>query len=226
MEQQIADIMARHGCPLFGFADLIGLTPVPLARFPRGVSLALPMDPQVMGELTKGPTQDYARLYHLVNQRIDALCAELAQALEQAGHGAWAVPSSLRSDPKNIRGDFPHKTAATRAGLGWVGRNAQLVTRPWGPWVRLGTVLTDAPLPVAEPITKSLCGQCSECIDACPAHALAGGHWRPGIDRGELLDAAACDGYKKTHFADFSHGHNCGICTSACPVGRKQLRAL
>jgi hypothetical protein len=38
------------------------------------------------------------------------------------------------------------------------------------------------------------------------------------------MDAWACDRYKKTHFHKFHGGHNCGICTQACPVGQKVLR--
>ena len=60
--------------------------------------------------------------------------------------------------------------------------------------------------------------------EPCPAGALAGGVWIPGIEREAILDARACDDYKKTHFFKFHGGHNCGICTQACPVGRKVLR--
>ena len=177
-----------------------------------------------MDQLAQGPTDAYAVLYVQVNLRIDALAAEVVRALVRAGHQAWPVPSSTRSDPVNIRGDFQHKTAATRAGLGWVGKNCQLLIRAWGPWVRLGTVLTDAPFDTADPIEKSLCGKCTKCIEACPAKALKGGSWRPGVERDAILDAWACDRYKKKHFYQFHNGHNCGICTQACPVGQKVLR--
>jgi len=223
-EQEIARISASHGCTLYGFADLAGLTPGELSNFQRGISFVFQMEPWVMDQLAHGPTAAYSVLYGQINLRIDALAAEVVRALERTGHQAWALPSSTRSDPVNIRGDFQHKTAATRAGLGWVGKNCQLLTMPWGPWVRLGTVLTDAPLESAEPIEKSLCGKCTKCIDACPAQALKGGRWRPGVAREVILDAWACDRYKKTHFNRYHGGHNYGICTQACPVGQKTLR--
>jgi len=224
LEKEIARISASHGCTLYGFADLTGLTPGELAKFHRGISFVFQMEPWVMDQLAQGPTDAYSVLYGQVNLRIDALAAEVVRALERSGHQAWALPASTRSDPVNIRGDFQHKTAATRAGLGWVGKNCQLLTRPWGPWVRLGTVLTDAPLDPAEPIEKSLCGKCTQCIQACPAEALNGGSWRPGVARDVILDAWARDRYKNTHFHQFHGGHNCGICTQACPVGQKVLR--
>lgn len=224
LEKKMAQITASHGCTLYGFADLEGLTPGELARFHRGISFVFQMEPRIMDQLAQGPTDAYAVLYGQVNLRIDALAAEVVRALTRAGHQAWALPSSTRTDPVNIRGDFQHKTAATRAGLGWVGKNCQLLTKPWGPWVRLGTVLTDAPLEPAEPIKKSLCGKCTKCIEACPAEALKGGSWHPGVERDVILDAWACDRYKKTHFQKFHKGHNCGICTQACPFGQKVLR--
>lgn len=224
LEKEMAQITASHGCTLYGYADLEGLTPDKLAGFHRGISFVFQMEPRIMDQLSQGPTDAYAVLYAQVNLRIDALAAEVVRALQRAGHQAWALPSSARTDPVNIRGDFQHKTAATRAGLGWVGKNCQLLTKPWGPWVRLGTVLTDAPLLPAEPIKKSLCGKCTKCIEACPAEALKGSSWHPGVERDVILDAWSCDRYKKTHFQKFHGGHTCGICTQACPFGQKVLR--
>jgi epoxyqueuosine reductase QueG len=224
LEKEIARIAASHGCARYGFADLDGFTSKPLDRFNRGISFIFQMEPWVMNQLAKGPTDAYSVLYSQVNLRIDALSGEVVRALGRAGHRAWALASSTRSDTVNIRGDFQHKTVATRAGLGWVGKNCQLLTRSWGPWVRLGSVLTDALLTPADPVVKSLCGKCTKCIESCPAAALKGGSWHPGVKRDVLLDAWACDRYKKTHFLSFHGGHNCGICTQACPVGQKACR--
>ena len=224
IEEEIAEITTSHGCTLYGFADLEGLPTGDLSRFHRGISFIFPMEPWVMNQLSKGPTDAYSVLYDQVNLRIDALAREVVRALERYGHQAWALPSSIRTDPVNIRGDFQHKTAATRAGLGWVGKNCQVLTKAWGPWIRLGTVLTNAPLTPNPPMEKSLCGKCTQCIESCPAQALKGGSWYPGVKRDAILDAWACDRYKKTHFLSFHSGHNCGICTQACPVGQKTYR--
>ena len=221
---EIAIITGSHGCTMYGFADLSGLTPGDLAVYDRGISFIMPMRPWIMNQLENGPTDAYSVLYEQVNLRIDALSAELVRALNRAGRQAWGVPASIRSDTKNIRGDFQHKTAATRAGLGWIGKNCQLLTKKYGPWIRLGTVLTDAPLTPGKPIETSRCGSCRACVDSCPAGALKDGAWTPGLERDLILDAWACDAYKKEHFSTFHGGHNCGICTQACPVGRKLVR--
>lgn len=225
----LSDRIQKHltagGAALVGFADISGLTSGELASYPRAVSFIMPMDPDIMAGLNKGPTKPYSRLYRDVNETINLLSGQVEQMLTAAGHQAWAVPASLRSDPANIRGDFPHKTAATRAGLGWIGKHCQLVTHKLGPWIRLATVLTDAPLPVAKPVERDFCGKCQACVEACPAGALSGQAWTPGIEREKILNAASCDHFKKTSFLAFEDGHNCGICTCACPFGQKLLRS-
>jgi epoxyqueuosine reductase len=134
--------------------------------------------------------------------------------------------ASERTDTVNIKGDFPHKTAATRAGLGWIGRHCQLITRPFGSWIRLGTVFTDMALPCGPAITRHFCGRCMRCVEACPAKAIKGNAWYPGMPRERILDVQTCDQWKKEHYFLFHKGHNCGICSAVCPYGLKVLKRL
>jgi epoxyqueuosine reductase QueG len=184
------------------------------------------MNPRIMFSVQNGPNQAYAVEYARVNELINELSQALAAEIRSRGFRAKPLAASDRTDKVNIKGDFPLKTAATRAGLGWVGRNCQLVTRPFGPWVRLGTVFTDLELVCGPPIERSFCGGCTHCVKACPAGALQGGAWRPGTARKELLDARACDQWKKTHYWQYHQGHNCGICASVCPWGLRVLKSL
>ena len=219
--------MQAQNVPLWGVADLSGFaTPADVSGlgFAAALAFALPMDKAVMASIQNGPNQAYANLYGAVNGRINEISAELAAALRQRGIRAQALAASQRTDQVNIRGDFPHKTAATRAGIGWIGRNCQLITRSYGPWVRLGTVFTDFPLKEPGPVVeRSFCGTCTKCISACPAGALQGAAWFPGIAREALLDAQSCDNWKKAHYAQYHTGHNCGICSAVCPHGLKGL---
>lgn len=218
--------MRSQGVPLWGAADIrelsfcIGGNSKP---YPGAVAWAIPMPPHVMAGIKNGPTQAYAQAYADVNDRINEIASELSKAIDQKKKRAHSLAASDRTDLVNIRGDFPHKTAATRSGLGWVGRHCQLVTRPFGPWVRLGTVFTDMPMVYGTPLDRGYCGTCRACVDACPAGALSGKDWKPGMEREEILDAAACDRWKKKHYRQFHNGHNCGICSSVCPYGLKQV---
>jgi len=139
--------MEIHDITLWGAADLRDfVTPMDETgeRFPFAISWAVPMNPQIMAGIRKGPNQAYADEYSRVNNRINELSVELAAEIKCRGFRSKSLAVSERSDKVDIKGDFPHKTAATKAGLGWVGRNCQLITRPFGSWIRLGTVFTDS----------------------------------------------------------------------------------
>jgi epoxyqueuosine reductase len=215
-----------RGITLWGGADLRAF-PTPAdtrgRSFPRALAFAIPMDPYIMASIQGGPNQAYAEAYDQVNARINHLAGRLVAEITGRGFGACALAASARTDPANIKGDFPHKTAATRAGLGWIGRNCQLITRPFGPWVRLGTVFTDMELACGPSVTRHFCGDCRRCVEACPAAALTGKAWQPGLPREEILSPAVCDGWKKANYLTYHQGHVCGICAAVCPYGQKVL---
>ena len=222
---RLEDIFSRHKCSLFGYADLTRLVPSSLGSYDQAISFGIALDPQIMNGVKDGPTHSYAALYSCVNRKLDSLSGQIAATIKAAGWRARAIPASICSDPENLKGDFPHKTAATLAGLGWIGKNAQLVTKSIGPWLRLSTVFTDLPLPLGKPVKKSYCGKCDLCVTACPAKVLKNALWTPGLARHEIIDVQACDRYKKEHFIAFNQGHNCGICTAVCPVGLQNAKS-
>jgi len=223
----LAAWMRTHDIPLWGAADLRECATPEDAHgqgFAFALAFALPMNPLIMAAIHRGPTFAYADEYARVNGCINAYSTELEGILRGRDVRAQALSASERTDPVGIRGDFPHKTAATLAGLGWIGRHCQLVTRRFGPWIRLGTVFTDMKLPLGVPFQRSFCGTCTRCVEACPADALTGRAWHPGLPRDAILDAAACDRWKKEHYFQYHKGHNCGICAAVCPYGLNTFR--
>jgi epoxyqueuosine reductase QueG len=221
--------MQAHEIELWGLADLRDFaTPKDDSghRLPVAVSWVIPMGPHIMAVITQGPNQAYADEYARVNDLINELALLLADEIKSRGFQAYALAASERTDKINIKGDFPHKTAATRAGLGWIGRHCQLITRKFGSWIRLGTVFTNAAVLTGTPMERSFCGRCMCCVEACPAKALKGNAWYPGFRREKILDVAACDRWKKDNYFEYHQGHNCGICSSVCPYGRKVLNDL
>ncbi len=225
----LTEWMEAQKVTLWGVADLRDL-PTPSDQtgkeFPLAISLVSPINPQIMDSIHKGPNQAYADEYTRVNNHINELSAALADVIKTRGFQSLPLAASVRSDPVNIKGEFPHKTAATRAGLGWIGRHCQLITRPYGSWVRLGTVFSDIELPCGSPVEKNFCGSCMSCVEACPSKALKGRKWYPGLAREEILDVEACDLWKKEHYFQYHKGHNCGICSSVCPYGQKVLNKV
>lgn len=226
-----ADVQAallHAGASRVGFADLEPLPPEARRGFPRGIAFLRPLDPAIVAELEHGPTPAYHREYERANAELSRLAALAVARLRAAGHRAeaTATPTVRVAGPGNDTTLLPHKTVATRAGLGWIGHSALLVTREWGPAVRLGSVLTDAPLPVGVAQQRSHCATCRRCVEACPAGAISGRAWAAGLPREQLLDAAACRSHASALAA--SRGIDvtiCGICIFACPWTQRGLQA-
>ena len=119
---------------------------------------------------------------------------------------------------------LPHKTIATLAGLGWIGKSALLITKEYGPAVRFTTVLTNAVFEVVNSINDSLCGDCNKCVESCPAKAISGKNWKFGLERQDIYDAFAC--YKTARKLSKNiliPNTICGICINACPWAQKYI---
>lgn len=225
----VTEWMEAKSITVWGAADLRNFS-TPLDhegnKFPFAIAWAIPMNPKIMASIQNGPNQPYADEYAKVNNHINELSVALSAEIEKRGFKSKPLAASVRSDTVNIKGDFPHKTVATRAGLGWVGRHCQLITRQFGSWVRLGTVFTDIELPCGPTINRNFCGKCMSCVEDCPANALTGNAWHPGMPREDILDVRACDQWKKENYFQYHKGHNCGICSAVCPHGLKVLKRM
>jgi epoxyqueuosine reductase len=119
------------------------------------------------------------------------------------------------------------RAAAVRAGLGWYGKNANVLLPGSGSWFVLGSVLTDAPLTAGTtapaPVADG-CHSCQRCLAACPTGALVG----PG-----QLDARRCLAWLlqapgvfppefRSALGDRLYG--CDDCQTSCPVNRRATR--
>jgi epoxyqueuosine reductase QueG len=201
-------------------ADLVGFANVErLADLPRAVSFAIRHRPEVLRTPEEMPNPDYHHDYVEFNKRLTEIAEKIAAMLQERGHRAIANPGTSHAfDAERLVAPFQHKTAATRAGLGWIGKCALLVTQQLGPVLRLGSLLTDAPLDVGESITESECGDCMVCVEACPAEAMTGENWYAGRPRQEFYDAFACrDTCRQRSRERGIDAGICGVCMAVCP---------
>lgn len=225
----LAEILRKQltasGAALVGFANLEVLDPEVRHGFPVGISIAVPLDPDIISSITDGPTKDYEAEYHRTNALLGELASKCAGILGGRGHKALPFSATeVELDRATLRSPLPHKTTATRAALGWIGKCALLITETYGSAVRITTVLTDAPLPVASPIEESRCGSCTECVDTCPGSAPSGNQWQAGTIREDIYDAFACATTAKDLSTKQGIPHFlCGMCITACPWTKRYL---
>jgi len=224
--QKLHDLLVDRGAALVAFADLSAVDEVARRGFPRAVSVAAALDPGIIADIRTGPTVEYGAEYGRVNGFLNELTAAAAEWLIDRGHAAEALPATSHSvGPPDFRAPFQHKTAATLAGHGWIGKCALLITESHGSAVRLSTVLTDAPLPVREPVTESHCGDCEACKTICPGRAVSGEHWRRGMAREEFWSPAACQaGMRAVSEGRLKDAQICGMCIAACPWTLRYLK--
>ena len=219
-------MLCSRGASLVAFADLREIAAEARHAYPTGVSIAVALDRAIIRRISAGPTAEYFAEYKRVNALLDELSAEVAKFLQGRGFRAEALKATVGSemDMQTLSMPLPHKTVATRAGLGWIGKTGLLITEPHGSAVRLTTVLTDAPLPVAQPVDESRCGECDLCVTKCPAGAAQGALWKAGMPRSEIVNAFACAKKARELSARVGVDHTiCGICISVCPWTNRYL---
>lgn len=145
--------------------------------------------------------------YHiLLTERLESLVACIKQERPDAA-------TRLYVDT----GPVMDKAWAVRAGIGWLGKHTNVITKEFGSWVFLGEIITDLELVYDEPMAD-FCGSCRACIDACPTDAIVEPY---------VLDANRCISYLTIEhkgeipedlaprFDNWVYG--CDICQDVCP---------
>ena len=225
LDAEIRRQLTDHGADLVGFADVACLPAEVTGGLTRAVSIALALDPTVIRAIQDGPTMAYFAEYERANLRLAQLSEEAARALIGAGHRALAFPPTTEQiDRATLSTKLQHRTIATRSGLGWIGKSGLLITKGYGSAVRLASVLTDAELETPRPVDVSSCGDCHQCVEHCPAQAIAGVNWQAGAAREQIYNPAACFKTAKTlSGAQGIKGTICGVCINVCPWTQRYL---
>jgi epoxyqueuosine reductase len=140
--------------------------------------------------------------------------AELREKLDELGRRLGGEYRVLVDANQHV-----DREGAARSGVGFYGKNTMLITRRFGSWVVLGTLVTQAELDPTPPLDLD-CGSCTLCIEACPTGALD----EPGV-----LDSNRCLSYwtqsgdsipdsYRSELRDQVYG--CDICQDVCPWNR------
>jgi len=236
-ERLVADLeeyLRELQVDLYGFANIAEVFGGRWRDWPYAISIALELPIEDMLDVQDGPTPRYYAAYVRTNDRLNQVGAAVESWIRQQGYRAQAVLATVSSEGldkefgPSLTASVQHKTVATRAGLGWIGKNALLITQKYGPRVRLTSVFTDMPLPAAMPIEYGQCGKCTRCQTACPAQAISGDMWVIGVSREALVDVEACRLRAEQLLMERVGEQNavCGVCVAVCPfAGRPSGKA-
>ncbi len=212
--------MKDRGADLVGIGNLSGLHELHV-----GISVAVAIPPDVIRSIHHGPTMEYYDAYHRINARLNDIVSFGEKYLVDRGYKAYAQTTEAVKEYGHYRTALPHKTVATRAGLGWIGKCALLVTENFGSAIRISSLLTNADLPCGEPVDASRCGDCENCKRSCPGHAITGELWHINVDRDRLFDPDQCRKAARDLAAKKLNKEItlCGKCIEVCPYTQRYL---
>mgnify|MGYP003335211124 CR=1 FL=1 len=120
------------------------------------------------------------------------------------------------------------RTWAQKSGLGWIGKNGNLINKKKGSFFFIATLITDLELTPDQPGLKDYCGSCNKCIDACPTQAIL---------PNKTIDASKCISYytielKSHHLPEGLEKKSenwifgCDICQDVCPWNKFSQKNL
>ena len=159
----------------------------------------------------------WGRDYHsLIKARVRRFIRELPDVVDGPVRARYFVDDGPMND----------RAAAERSGLGWFGKNTNILTPTHGSWVFLAEVVTDLDL-TPDPPLKKTCGECVRCIPACPTGAIVAPYV---IDNRKCISfltielRGAIPRELRPLMGDWVFG--CDICQEVCPVNRKAAPTL
>ena len=204
--------MARHGVKRSRPAELVPNTVRVIAARMDYQPPATAEPWSVLHRPDLGYISRYAlgRDYHKVlRNRLQHLAERIAIAIGPFGYRVFVDSAPVLE-----------KALAEKAGLGWIGKHSNLLSRDAGSWFFLGELYTDLPLPIDAPVDAH-CGSCQSCIDCCPTGAIVAPY---------QVDARRCisyltielEGAIPTEFraAIGNRIYGCDDCQQVCPWNR------
>jgi len=228
LKSELREYLKTLGASLVGFADLSNIDTSAFNNMNYGIAFGIKIRTKIIENINEGPTKEYYEEYNQINKALDDIVISCVKYVEDQGYSAIGQTSTYVTSDNSLTTILPHKTVATRAGLGWIGKNALLITPEYGSAIRISSVITDMPLLTNTPINESQCGKCTNCTTTCPASAIKGTVWNVNLTRDELIDAFICR-KKARELSKERIGIEislCGKCIEVCPFTKRYTNKI
>ncbi len=215
MQAEIQNLFSEYPDVIYGFADIAYS---PYARdYASALVFAVPYGKQLTPETYT--EEGFEGGIQWAKARLEAILPRLETILRRRGARYWIPPVAQQSE-ETLLAPFSFKFAAVNAGLGWIGKNDVVITRRYGPRVRLSAVLIDAPFEYGTPVSASACPEsCRKCADICPCRALKNRLWSIDAVRAEIIDYQRCNRMRSAFINRLGRKNACGLCLAVCPFG-------
>jgi len=243
LTQEIKDYALTHGAELVGVLSAESIDSFPeywigwqvkqaskkTTDYMEDAKSIIVLGYHAFDEIHEAQIAHNGKIEYPVYERMRLYARRVMRQLEEKGFKCIVYPVNLSQ-----------KKMAQLAGLGAIGKNSLVINPEYGPWIRLQSILTDAPLVPDEPYTQDQCKDCTRCIDACPTGALSPYVIDPekcliGITEKELAKLIeedlpftdfrdTPDSIFREHMPRFTKNSvmMCTTCQKACPIGREK----
>lgn len=179
---EVKAVARKLGVDLVGIASAQCVEITPTRRGPSnvlpGASSVVVFAKRMLRGSIESPREEVVTTQNLaLYQELDRISYTLGCFLEEKGYRAATIPAyspvEMTSETKGFVGVVSLRHVAQAAGLGTLGKNNLLLTDALGPRVRLGGIVTTAPIDPDESVTGDFCVDCEACVEACPVDALS-----------------------------------------------------
>jgi epoxyqueuosine reductase len=154
----------------------------------------------------------YGKDYHtVIKKKLNIFLQLITQSIGEV-HGRGFIDSA----------PVLERSWAQKSGLGWIGKNGNLITKNNGSFFFIATLITDLELETDDPFFKDYCGTCTKCIESCPTQAIL---------PDKVIDGSKCISYFTIELKDLlipeqmkgkfeNNLFGCDICQDVCPWNR------
>lgn len=215
----------QWGATITGFGDVRCGLASEFSHIPGAISIAIKHPMHHQSIVRKDGVTAYTNQFSEIDEHLEIIQKKIVTYLRTQGWRALAIPAdSDQPDLRFVSKLFPlfqHKTAATCSGLGWIGKNGLLVHRQYGARLSWASVLTNAQLQFSnQPYREGQCGECNNCVAACPAEAISSEEWLRGESVSPKINVEACASQLGKN-KKILGSNICGLCILACPHSYK-----